>query len=401
MTQAATIEGVSRTTTLILLALAACGQTKAESAEPSEPVVAEPEAVAEPEREPAPEPVVEPEPATYAVREAKTIADDVRPGLVQYAEAWASGGTLWMDQLPGNGDRDVVVFLPPKWKPDADVQLVFHFHGTFSERVAPPDPSKKKRHYVGWTRLQQTMEALVELESERVYNVALVYPISAGKRPEPGHRGWFNRDYDRMWMRPVPEAGITNDFDALYDEVVALLDEELGVPKGRILPGAIAEGHSAGGIALRNVAEVGTEHVSEYVFLDASFLSWSDRCWKAVADDPKGARVTLVVTDHGMADPYGDRDPWCETMPVDAAAWSGVAEFCRTTEKPHRDSPPGHDRSCDTMQEAHELWPEVKQWCADWKRDFADNPRVSIVRTKIVHGEQPRHFAGGLEIPGR
>jgi len=130
-------------------------------------------------------------------------------------------------------------------------------------------------------------------------------------------------------------------------------------------------------------------------------LSWSDRCWAAVAGDPGGAKVTLVVTDHGMADPYGERDPWCETMPEDFAVWNSVADYCRSADKPHKDVPPGHARSCDAMKEAHELWPEVKQWCADWKRDFADNPRVTIVRTKVVHGKQPRHFSGGLEIPGR
>lgn len=398
---------MSRTTTLVISVVLGCGQTTAESPEPSEPVASTPEPEPRSVREVAPGPglkaevMAEPEVAPYAVREGKTIADDAMEGLVQYAEAWTGGGTLWIDQLPGNGDRDVVVFVPPSWKPDVEVKLVFHFHGTFSERVAVPDPGKKKRHWVGWTRLSQTMEALAELETAREHNVVLVYPISAGKRPEPGHRGWFNRDYDRMWMRPAPEAGITNDFDRLYDDVVTLLDSTLGVPRSRITSGAIAEGHSAGGIALRNVAEVGTDRVAEYIFLDASFLSWSDRCWAAVAGDPGGAKVTLVVTDHGMADPYGERDPWCETMPEDFAVWNSVADYCRSADKPHKDVPPGHARSCDAMKEAHELWPEVKQWCADWKRDFADNPRVTIVRTKVVHGKQPRHFSGGLEIPGR
>ena len=56
-------------------------------------------------------------------------------------------------------------------------------------------------------------------------NVALVYPLSAGKRREPGKTGWFNKEYDRMWMNPAPP-DYKDSFDTLHDEVIAILADD-------------------------------------------------------------------------------------------------------------------------------------------------------------------------------
>jgi hypothetical protein len=33
------------------------------------------------------------------------------------------------------------------------------------------------------------------------------------------------------------------------------------------------------------------------------------------------------------------------------------------------------------------------------KDDMRSVPEVTLIRTKVTHGKQPRHFVGGLELP--
>lgn len=320
------------------------------------------------------------------------------PGLIDFAEHVGLDGAIWVGPLPGNGGRDVLIFVPAGADPAASTRIVVHFHGTYSETIAPRTPGAKKRAWVGHKRLTQTMEAIVQLQHDRADNVALVYPMSAGKRAEPGHKGWFNKAYDRMWMASAPEAGCTDNFDTLLDEAVAVLTGSLGVAAQTLRPQVIAEGHSAGGIALRNVAESGTRRVAHYIFLDANFMGWADRCWAAVADPSHDAKVTIVMTDHGIADPFAGRDPWCKAMPVHAAAWPGAEAWCSDGRRAAKALPPGGTVSCQVLREAAEQWPHYTGWCAAFWAGFPDHDRLTLVRTKVSHGDQPRRFSGGLGL---
>lgn len=343
--------------------------------------------------------VLEPSVQSVVVEGTRRIAGDVVPGLSEFVDAWSGGGALWAGRLAGNGGREVLIFIPPGSSPRAHVQLVFHFHGTYSEAIAAHSPGMVKKQWVGHKRLTQTMAALSELQQRRDGNVVLVYPLSAGKRPEPGWQGWFNKAYDRMWMSPRPEAGFTDDFNRLHDEVLAVITDELGVASALVDVGAIAEGHSAGGIALRNLAEAGTSLVAEYLFLDASFQSWSDRCWAAVQGDADGASVTIVQTTGGIADPHQGRDPWCVTMPSEAAAWPDARAYCETVKRPRKSKPPGRRETCATLKLAADQWPQYQQWCDALADGFSDVARLTLVRTDVSHGEQPREFSGGLNLP--
>jgi len=383
----------------ILLGVA-CGQTTADAQSApraTETLAARGAPTAPPRSQSAPATTVTPPPRSRVAERPPMLEPGTMAGLVEFAKEWDGGGTLWMGALPGNGGRDVVIFVPPGWNADGRVQLVFHFHGTHSQQIAKQQPGMRKRAWVGHRRLTQTMEAMVQLQSERAGNVALVYPISAGKRAEPGWRGWFNKEYDRMWMSPAP--GFTDDFEQLHQQATAALVDDLGVHPQLIESQAIAEGHSAGGIALRNLAEHGTTHVGEYIFLDASFQSWADRCWAAVVKHKTGARVTLVLTDGGMADPYGKRDPWCERLPVDAAAWPASEAWCAGAAKRKKQKPPGQSATCAALETAAAEWPEYQAWCEALADDFRDIEGLSVVRTKVTHGEQPRRFSGGLGLP--
>lgn len=315
-------------------------------------------------------------------------------GLVDFVAQMPAGGATWVGPLAGNGGRDVLVHAPASADPSAKYMLVYHFHGTHSERVVAKQPGMAKKIWVGWDRVQQTIDAITELQGKGQTNVVLVYPLSAGKRREPGLTGWFNKEYDRMWMLPSPPE-YTDDFDALHEEVRALLDREFAIAPTALDDRVIAEGHSAGGIALRNIAVQGTRHVDEYLFLDASFQGWADGCHRAVAERKQTALVSVVITNNGIADPFGKSDPWCDEMPIDAAAWSTHEAACKAGAKRLPDT----RKTCDELEEAALGWPIQRPWCDGMKTGFVDTPGAFLLRTKIAHGKQPRHFAGGLELP--
>lgn len=363
-----------------------------------EPERAEPEVTVReqpaPPEEPAPDVPVLPNADVKAG--VRVIAPTVRPGLQAFADALESDGALWMGQLRGNGGRDVVIFVPPGVRPEQPFELVVHFHGTYSENVAREAPGVPKKAWVGWNRLQQTIDAVTELQARGGPNAALVYPISSGKRMEPSWRGWSNKMYDRMWMTPVPDdVRYIDAFDPMLDQSIEVL-AELGVPASRIEPRVTAEGHSAGGIALRNVAVAGTRRVKEYLFLDASFQDWADGCFAAVRDQGQGALVSLVITQGGIADPFGKRDPWCTRLEEAAATWPEHEADCAG----HPDRKTGvHGMTCASHEEDAGAWLDYAAWCEAMKSDMKDEPGVFIHRTRVSHGKQPRHFSGGLELP--
>ncbi|MFO0632600.1 MAG: hypothetical protein U0168_07110 [Nannocystaceae bacterium] len=323
----------------------------------------------------------------------------IQPGLAAFVEQLPAEGRVWVGRMAGNGDREVLVYVPPGARDDADFEIVVHFHGTHSEHIEAKAPGLPKKRWVGWNRLQQTLDAATALQAERGHNVALVYPISAGKRREPGYSGWWNKEYDRMWMRPGATAAERerdhDSFPQLLDELRALLQQRFGVHPSKLPARVLAEGHSAGGIALLNVAAVAQAAgepaaVSEYLFLDASFQGWADGCWAAIQAGKQGATVSIVVTKGGIADPFGKADPWCTRLEESAALWPALARGCHG--KPH-------GRSCAELQADATEWPQYQPWCEAMKDEMRGIEGVFVHTTRIAHGEQPRHFVGALELP--
>jgi pimeloyl-ACP methyl ester carboxylesterase len=353
-------------------------------------------AMADSDPDPEPEPAA-PEIADSRIQTGFFVDPGAQAGLVAFVAALPQAGSLWVGKLEGNGGRDVLIFIPPGADDAKPFELVFHFHGTYSEHVEQQREGLKKNQWVGWERLGQTLAAVTELQQTRAHNVALIYPFSAGKRLEPGHRGWSNVAYDRMWMDPVAPPDFRDDFAKLYDESVAILQAELGLHPSKIPDAVIAEGHSAGGVALLNIARNGSAHVREYIFLDASFQSWADGCYTAVKDSGAAAKLTLVVTDKGIADPFTGRDPWCVDMKADAALWTGKKSWCVSRAN---EEVPGSDWTCEQLELRAQEWRDDYQaWCVAYEDGMRSLAGVTLIPTKVYHKDQPRHFAGGLELP--
>ena len=356
--------------------------------------------VSEPERPPTGEAASVADPAEVprsSLARPRHVDPKIPPGLSEFV-AGLGQGAWWVGPLAGNGGREVLIYLPGGTSNQDVIELVYHFHGTYSEHVEREAEGVPKKRWVGWNRLQQTVDAVSELADKRDHSVALVYPLSAGKRMEPSWKGWSNKMYDRMWMLPDPPK-YTDDFALLHREVIGLLTGPFGVHPELVGRDVVAEGHSAGGIALRNVAASGTAIVKDYLFLDASFQGWADACYRALDEGGVDARVTLVVTDKGIADPWAGRSPWCAEEPGRVEAWKRHRSWCEGQEKPRKAKPEGSDDSCARLREASENWPLQESWCEAAREDFASLEGVRMVRTKVPHGEQPRVFSGRLGLP--
>ncbi|MFV8754650.1 hypothetical protein ACNOYE_29235 [Nannocystaceae bacterium ST9] len=394
--------------TLLLVACVPSSRAESEPIPAPAPIAAALEPTREPDETSSDAAPLEPEPPAIAepmVADSKLVARSivdpgVQPGLLEFTQELADPGALWVGKLEGNGGRDVLIFVPPGADDHEEFEFVYHFHGTYSEHVERPAEGLDKQQWVGWDRLAQTIDAARELQALEGHgrNVALIYPFSAGKRIEPTHKGWSNDMYDRMWMLPLdpPDPDYRDSFVKLHGEVVAILRDEFGAHPSKLEGPVLAEGHSAGGIALRNVALAGTDLVGEYLFLDAGFKSWADGCWQAIQAATSPARVTMVITDRGIADPLAGRDPWCTELERDAALWSDRQSWCET--RMDR-KPSGSESTCAELAEFAEEWKDYDDWCQEMKTDMQNVAGVAVVRTKVVHGDQPRRFAGGLGLP--
>jgi hypothetical protein len=387
-----------------IVSLVGCKPSGAHEADPGSPVrsprttpdvgskEAEDDGGEGPREEPQPGPV-----ADSAMPEHRRIVESgAQSGLATFAREMPDAGLVWVGPLEGNGGRDVLVHVPPGADDRAEFLLVYHFHGTYSESVEKEQQGRPKKEWVGWNRLEQTLEAAADLQKKAGFNVALVYPLSAGKRREPDATGWWNGAYDRMWMMPAADPDYRDSFDQLHAEVRAILRDAFGVHASKLARPVIVEGHSAGGIALRNIAAAGTKVVGEYIFQDASFQTWADGCYEAVRSGKSSGTITLVITSRGIADPVQGRDPWCTRLEAWTQAWGKHRAWCGG--KPDR-KPSGEKATCAELETAAQEWPAFTTWCEGMKNDMQDVPEVYVHRTRIPHGKQPRHFTGGLELP--
>lgn len=194
------------------------------------------------------------------------------------------GAKIWVKKLEGNGNRDVLTYIPEGVDLKAkNLRIIYHFHSTHSENISYSKATGETS--VGWNRLEQTTKAVHQL-AQAGENVILVYPQSDGIRHKPDDKNVGGKNYDRLWMAKgkIDREGkkVKDDFDQMHQEVL----EELGISKDQIAR-VEAQGHSAGGLALTNIAESGTKLINCYRFLDASFEGWAERAHSASENNGK------------------------------------------------------------------------------------------------------------------
>jgi hypothetical protein len=177
--------------------------------------------------------------------------------------------------LDGNGGNSVALAMSKSLDLTKPVKLICHFHGLRSFDV-------NHRASDGRTRLDQTLSRLETSES----NAILVYPLC-----EPPDNP-DDYQYDRDWMKP-PEY----NFATLHQEVIELLAENgINLPPGSSV---IAEGHSAGGTPLRNIAQAGHAGIIDrMVFLDATYGTWGRDTLDALEEFGHTPEVQVAFIDN-------------------------------------------------------------------------------------------------------
>ncbi len=195
------------------------------------------------------------------------------------------GAEMTVSNLEGNGRRPVITYVPPGVDLNkGNVRIIYQFHGTYSERIKDYVPKENrnkdnKKDWVGWNRLKQTTDSIDSL-ARNGENVVLVYPLSGGPRHKNDDVNVGRKKYDRLWMAPgkLDKNGdaSTDDFDQLHSEILNRL-----AINSDLVGDVEVQGHSAGGLALTNIAESGTKIVTAYRYLDANFSMWAERCREA------------------------------------------------------------------------------------------------------------------------
>ncbi len=172
------------------------------------------------------------------------VEDYVDPRIAKYVKEDLSKkipGRYYVGNVPGNGDRVSIVYVPPGVK---DIKkFVMHFHGTHSNKLAEGYVSGGVN--VPRNRLEQTVAQVASAQ-----NTMLVYPLSAGKK-----RGKKGYDYDFVWMDRSKTNGEDNA-DLLYGKSIALAKNKfnLAVDVNKIW----VQGHSAGYTPIENICKSGS-----------------------------------------------------------------------------------------------------------------------------------------------
>ena len=280
------------------------------------------------------------------------------------------GAKAKVEKLPGNGNREVLMYVPPNVDLKAgNLKIIYSFHGTFAEKINHYPESKKggvkKREWLGWKRMEENIAAINELASMGE-NVILVYPKSKGPR-------WFKHNdkkfynYDRAWMtkgksyisaekntsgkyQEIRGEDSNENFDEMHNQVL----KKLGIQQNQVSR-IEAQGHSAGGVPLRNIAQSGSKLVDEYRFLDASYGDWAEDCYNA-AREHGDAKVTLIIAKYGSE---GSSSPKQEAQKKYGVNW---------------------EEANSPVYKRHKV-----------------KANMEVITSNVSHGDMPRKFTGELE----
>ncbi|MFH0820513.1 MAG: hypothetical protein V1908_01940 [Candidatus Peregrinibacteria bacterium] len=205
------------------------------------------------------------------------IEPNVQPGLADALDK--VGGRRWAGKLPGNGGREVAIYIPKGTDLSKPVELIYHFHGVGSnvvgDNLEDPDHTSPGRN-----RLNQVLTTAERMGPEG-RNIVVVYPLSAGHRAGRGGK-LPGLNYDADWMRKGNQSG--DDMAKLDSEVLSTIQSQFGYSIN--VESRTAKGHSAGGTPLVNIARSGFR-LDRIDFLDASYGGRIDWCYpEAIKNNP-------------------------------------------------------------------------------------------------------------------
>lgn len=200
-------------------------------------------------------------------------------------------GKYWVGRLKGNGQRPVAIYVPKGFDPGKPAEIAYHFHGMHGQIIDIKRPPLEgtgkyyKKRKVGTisdahNRIDQALGRFEKQGPAR--NAILIYPLSAGQRDTNRNGVAWKQAYDAEWMKSGNDTG--DNMEKLHQESIAQL-ASMGINVNQ--PSVTLSGHSAGGIALRNIMTSGF-HADKVKFLDASYGSWATDAYRAaMRNNPK------------------------------------------------------------------------------------------------------------------
>jgi hypothetical protein len=209
------------------------------------------------------------------------VSPDTHPKIADYLKTLPEANRIKVEKMPGNGNRETLMYVPPGTDPSKPVHLIYHFHG----RGRGYQPYAR-RAGGGRNSFEQSLDATRALAAQGE-NVVLVYPLSSEQidRPEKWqHKGWMKG---------------SESLDTLHANTKDSLKRDFGIDQ---IGSVIVEGHSAGGQALMNIAESGSQVADEYLFLDASYSNWAEKCHQYSKKYNPKAHMKLVVKEGTLTD---------------------------------------------------------------------------------------------------
>ncbi len=217
-----------------------------------------------------------------------------KPGVIEEgvnskfsAEIEKFKGLKWAGRLSGNGGRDVAVLVPPHFDASKPAKILYHFHGSESERWEKGYQSHGVN--IPENRFNQTA---TQVASRTDSNTILIYPISGGPKGR-------SKRSDSDWMH-TSRTGDGDNMNRFHAEVLDVVKSKLNLD---INVGQIAaQGHSAGGKPLRNAAQSGFAF-DKIVFLDATYGRWGRDCYAAAIKNNPNVDFRVVYKKNTQTDP--------------------------------------------------------------------------------------------------
>lgn len=160
----------------------------------------------------------------------------------------------YVGSFEGLGGRAASVVTHADFNPNQPYRIVYHYHGTHGQ-----DPGYNDR-------FQRTMETFRDTTDSQT---AIVYGLSSEERSRESDQF----QYDHEW----PE-----DANLYHQEVLSVLETNFGADPSNCNHITV-EGHSAGGLALRNCAEQGFA-ANRYLSLDGSYGDWIEDAYDALQE---------------------------------------------------------------------------------------------------------------------
>ncbi|MFN8673881.1 MAG: alpha/beta hydrolase-fold protein [Candidatus Sericytochromatia bacterium] len=171
-------------------------------------------------------------------------------------------GTKWAGRLASNGGREVAIILPKNYDPAKPTEVIYHFHGhggTIANVLTGSNGLKNQIEQVSKDR-----------------NIVVIVPRGPSK------------ENDHDWMNKAKG----EDMRKFQEETLSLIKTQLE-PNINI-SSITVEGHSAGGLPIKNAAMEGKLYANKINLMDSSYGDWATSAYKNMMKNHPDTKFNVI-----------------------------------------------------------------------------------------------------------